>query len=99
MVSQNKDNQLHISTTIFGDTELLNVFNFHFAMDCKNNYNCNCLGITLSFPRSLSHLFAAFSTNKRNTQINVVSVRSFFQRFNSISSAANTILNDVINVS
>ena len=57
MVSQNKDNQLHISTTIFGDTELLNVFNFHFAMDCKNNYNCNCLGITLSFPRSLSLIY------------------------------------------
>ena len=78
MVSQNKDNQLHISTTIFGDTELLNVFNFHFAMDCKNNYNCNCLGITLSFPRSLSLIYLQHLAQTKEIRKLMLSVSEVF---------------------
>ena len=79
LVGQNKDNQLHISSTISVIQNFRICFNLHFVMDCKSDWNFNCLGITLSFPRSLCHSFAAFSTNKRNKQVNIVSARKTFR--------------------
>ena len=48
-------------------------------MDCKNNYNCNCLGITLSFARSLSHLFGALTQTKEIRKLMLSVSEVFFK--------------------
>ena len=64
MVSQNKDNQLHISSTISVIHNFRMCFNFHFVTDCKNDYNFNCHHfLVLSLIHSL-HLIQTKQTDK-----------------------------------
>ena len=70
MVGQNKDSELHISSTISVIHNFRICFDFHFVMDCKNDYNFNYLWITLSFPRFFSHSFDSFIYYKQKNQAN-----------------------------
>ena len=70
MVGQNKDSELHISSTILVIHNFRICFDFHFVMDCKNDYNFNYLWITLSFARFFSHSFDSFIYYKQKNQAN-----------------------------